>query len=184
MADQTRGLLSAYLQRKRIAAVVPYITGSILDFGCGTGALAPFVLPALYVGVDRDHEVLAKAAAVHDGYRFLRDEDFFKTNDRYQTIVIAAVIEHVVEPVTLLQVFYDYLNDDGRILVTTPDPRWTWAHALGSACHLFSKEAHGEHKEFIDKRTMDELAQQARLSVETYVRFLCGANQLFILKKS
>ena len=38
MGDQaTEGILSSFLQKKRINTAAPYLNGRVLDVGCGTG---------------------------------------------------------------------------------------------------------------------------------------------------
>lgn len=49
MADQGgEGLLSSWLRKLCFKAALPYLQGHVLDFGCGTGGLAVFVVPSYY----------------------------------------------------------------------------------------------------------------------------------------
>jgi len=62
VTDQANeGLFSPLLRRKRVAAVVPFLNGRVLDVGCGSGALARFVDAGKYLGVERDQQSLARA---------------------------------------------------------------------------------------------------------------------------
>ncbi len=58
------------------------------------------------------------------------------------------------------------------------------AHTLGARTRLFSWDAHEEHEELLDRTRLQELAGDAGLLVETYRRFLFGANQLVVLRRA
>ena len=73
MTDQAEeGLLSPYLRSKRIGAALPFLKGRILDYGCGSGALAAVVKPDRYVGVDVDRFVLNRARNNFPQYFFIQ----------------------------------------------------------------------------------------------------------------
>ena len=182
MADQgTEGLLSPFLRTRRLAVVRKYLTGAILDFGCGSGALAEFVQPGSYVGVDRDEVSLQLAGELHPEHTFypeLPDEAF-----KFDTIVALAVIEHLKDPIAFLQSLALRLHTaESRIIVTTPHPKIDFIHTIGARAGLFSKHGNEEHEILFDKKSLGEIAQKAGLEVAVYRRFLFGANQLFILR--
>ncbi|HEU4619838.1 MAG TPA: class I SAM-dependent methyltransferase [Gammaproteobacteria bacterium] len=179
MADQMTGLLSGWLRRRRLDKADPYLRGRVLDYGCGVGMLASYCTREGYLGVDIDGPSLEIARARHPGYRFATVLP--PGRERFDTIVALAVIEHVPRPAALLRQFARRLEPDGTIILTTPHPSLEWVHTLGASIGLFSSEASEEHEELIDLRRMRELGDEARLTVQTYERFLFGANQLFVL---
>jgi SAM-dependent methyltransferase len=70
---------------------------SILDLGCGTGALAGSFRPEAYVGVDPNPRYVARARATHSRYRFEvadgRSLPF--TDGSFDAVLIGGVIHHL-----------------------------------------------------------------------------------------
>jgi|SRR5688572_16431363 2-polyprenyl-3-methyl-5-hydroxy-6-metoxy-1,4-benzoquinol methylase len=179
MADQIVGVLSPWLRNARLSRARPYLHGTVLDYGCGVGALSDFCDPESYLGVDIDRESVAVAQARRPQFRFVRETP--STPQQFDTIVALAVIEHLEDPAALLAEFGRLLAPGGQIVLTTPHPSLEWAHTLGAKVGLFSPEASEEHEELIDLKRMRELAAAAGLVVQRYERFLLRANQLFVL---
>jgi len=177
--DYTSGYLSHWLQSKRFKKIGPYLQGRILDYGCGTGALAGFCKPETYVGMDVSDAVVDIARRNHPGYCFVSD---VSETERFDTIVSLAVLEHVEDPASLLKKFKEMLNPTGHIVLTAPHPKFWGVHRAGSKIGLFSRYAGEDHKQKIDDHHMQTLAKDTGLVVVEYGRFLLGANQLFILK--
>lgn len=173
-----QGRLSPFLQRARVAAVRPHIRGRVLDIGCGNGALAAFVAPCLYLGVDRDQQALAAARAAFPRHQF---SSWLPLDGGFDTVAGLAVIEHLKAPQAALREWSAMLSQNGRIVLTTPHRSFRRLHELGSRMGLFSCEAAQEHEEMFDRASLTALAQAAGLRVNHYRRFLCGANQLLVL---
>jgi 2-polyprenyl-3-methyl-5-hydroxy-6-metoxy-1,4-benzoquinol methylase len=179
MDDYTSGYLSPWLRSKRFKKAQPYLKGRILDYGCGTGGLAEFCMPDFYVGFDKSQELIDRARKTHPGYCFVRE---ISDRDKFDTIVLLAVLEHVEHPVSVLKKFKQMLNPTGHIVLTVPHPKFFGIHKTCSRIGLFSQYAGQDHKEKINHHQILTLAKDARLVVVKYSRFLFGANQLFILK--
>lgn len=180
MADQgSQGKLSPWLRKQRLRAAAPYLRGNVLDFGCGSGALADLVPADKYLGYDRDPESVAKARALHPKHRFELDPPI--ADGSFKTVVCLAVIEHVSDPVDFVRSLSGYLQRDGLIVLSTPHPRFEWIHSLGSHVGLFSHDAHEEHESLLDRARLAEVANAAGLALKDYRRFLGGANQLATL---
>ena len=184
MADQgAEGLLSPWLRRKRIAAALPHLRGKVLDVGCGSGALANHVSANRYTGVDIDRDSLAIANAAYPEHEF-RDT-LPGAEASFDTIVSLAVIEHVPDPAGFIASLAKRLGPgpDCRIVITTPRPSVDWVHTAGSAIGLFSGHASEEHEELLDRPELEQVARDSGLELETYHRFLFGANQLAIFRR-
>lgn len=173
-----QGFFSPFLQRARIAASRPFLTGRVLDIGCGNGAMAAYVEPHHYLGVDRDRHALAAAKATFPKHRF---EEKLPSEGSFETVVALAVIEHLKHPGTALETWAALLTDQGRIVLTTPHRSFRIVHDLGSWLGLFSREAADEHEEMFDLPLLSTIANKSGLLIGHYRRFLGGANQLFIL---
>ena len=72
------------------------------------------------------------------------------------------MIEHVPRPVDLLLEFRAMLNNHGRIILTTPNPYFDWAHGFGAAMGFFSHEAHEEHQSLLTKKALYEASSRYR----------------------
>lgn len=181
MGNQLTGILSPFLRSRRIAAVAPHLTGRVLDFGCGVGSLADLVPAAGYFGIDRDGPSIELARRARPGHRFERADDLTSLGDeQFDTIVSLAVIEHLPEPSGWLSAAARHLAGGGRIVLTTPHPRFEWIHSFGARIRLFSAEAEEEHETLLDERTLGRLGRDAELNMTRYERFLFGANQLAV----
>lgn len=185
MADQgSEGFFSPYLRRKRIEAASPWLQGMVFDFGCGSGALAAAIAPDRYVGFDQDVGSLEIARKSFGGHRFVSDIASFE--EKFDTVVALAVIEHVADKVAFLKSLSDFLIpvSSSRIVLTTPHRHFRCVHDLGASIGLFSRHAAEEHEAFVDNHDIVRFASECDLRVEYYGRFLFGANQVFVLSPS
>lgn len=182
MGDQgAGGTLSPFLRRTRFRAALPYIRGRVLDFGCGVGALANHVSQVDYLGVERDKASLTEASRRHPEHQFA---EVWPPELRFDTVVALAVLEHLHDPLAFLRQARAALRPGGTIVLTTPHPAWEWVHSLGARVGLFSHEAHEEHEELLNREEIERLARAADLALAVYARFLAGANQLAVLRRT
>jgi 2-polyprenyl-3-methyl-5-hydroxy-6-metoxy-1,4-benzoquinol methylase len=161
---------------------------SVLDFGCGVGALAKYVAPRRYIGVDQDADSLNEAKTRFPEHRFEMVTDFSiwvsrPQIEKFDTIVMLAVIEHLKKPQAVLRNLSRMLTKEGRFVLTTPCPYFEKLYTSGTKLGLFSKHANEEHETLVDFERMTTIAEGCDLRVSTYKRFLLWANQLFVLTK-
>jgi len=185
MPDQVaEGLLSPYLRTKRLQAASPYLKGRILDFGCGTGALAAFVKLDQYLGVERDSFSLQQAKRCFPRHRFV--SKLTASSGKFDTIISLAVIEHIADPAVFLKTLVGHLKNNpfSRIIITTPHPTVGRLHDWGSIIGLFSKHANEEHKELLGRAKLATIGEKTGLKLSFYTRFLLGTNQLAVYSAS
>lgn len=105
-----------------------------LDFGCGDGtttlALAR-VLRMRATGVEPDGR--ARAVAEAAGNRVVEDLTALNEGERFDRVMLSHVLEHVWEPVHVLDRLRRLLSDSGRMLVRVPNADSWQAEAFGSA---------------------------------------------------
>jgi SAM-dependent methyltransferase len=171
--------MAPLLRRSRLRAARPFLRGRVLDYGCHTGALTAYCRPDAYLGVDIDERALEAARAAHPGYEF---DVKVSEHERFDTVAGLAVLEHMHDPLDQLLRWARLLQPGGAIVLTTPHPRYEWILTVGAKLGLFNRHSLDEHEDLLDRRRMGELAEAADLRVETYRRFLLGANQLFVLR--
>ena len=185
MADQgSEGLLSSFLRGWRKKAAVSFLKGKVLDVGCGNGHLADQVTAELYLGVEKDEETRSLAEMNYPEHSFLAELP--PAEPIYDSVAALAVLEHLPDPLHFLRQLVSRLSNDpqSRIILTTPHPWTDSMHKAGARIGLFSKEASLEHQALLDYSSMNRIASECGLDIIHYRRFLLGANQLFILKKS
>lgn len=183
MADQgTEGLLSPWLRSKRIAVARPYLSGRVLDFGCGSGELASVIPPDSYTGVEIDEISLKGAQERFAEHQFV--SSLHDLNQRYDTVVSLAVIEHVDDPVGFLVTLAKCLNESSSssLVITTPHPAIDWVHDIGAKLGLFSSHANEEHHDLLNRSRLVEVGLEAGLVLTEYVPFLLGGNQLAVYR--
>jgi SAM-dependent methyltransferase len=179
VADQgSEGLLSPFLRRQRLSAVRPYLSGRVLDVGCGSGTLASYVDHRSYVGLDPDPVSIATARIKFPEHTFIQQTGL--DGATFETVVAMAVIEHVPNPVAFLRSLKSNLDrtKSARIVCTTPHPSMDWVHWIGSRAGLFSRSANEEHEDLLDHKKLADAGHRAGLCDCGYRRFLCGANQV------
>jgi 2-polyprenyl-3-methyl-5-hydroxy-6-metoxy-1,4-benzoquinol methylase len=162
----------------RVRAALPHVSGSVLDHGCGFGALAPYVPPDRYLGFDINEDSLEDARARNPSHRFTSE---LPVDTTFDTVVSMAVIEHVDDPAAYLRGLKAFVGDGGRIVLTTPRPSSAGVYALGARLGLFSQTAHDEHR-LVGEDQIAEAARTAGLRVVRFKTFLAGANQLAVLQ--
>ncbi len=176
------GLLTPYLQARRIAVARPHLRGRVLDVGCHTGPLAEHVPPERYLGVDVDDELLAEARRKHPEHRFIGVDDV-DPDERFDTLISLAVIEHIHEPEQFLKRWTDHVVPGGSVVLTTPHARWEPLHGVAAKFRLTSTQAHDEHESVLDRASLERLVEAVGLKMVTYRRFLAGMNQLVVAER-
>jgi len=114
-----------------IMSIVSEITKKntlVLDVGCSEGYLAKYLNNSKVYGLDYNEKAVEEArkfcieAQVID----LNDisklpKTLFNKNLKYDYIVFADILEHVLDPEEVLRYFKNFLKDDGRIIISLPN---------------------------------------------------------------
>lgn len=180
-------LLSGRIQQRRYALALPYITGAVLDIGCGRASLADRLPTGVrYVGVDHNPAFLESARARHPQHQFypadLEGPGLPREigDQRFDTVTLMAVLEHLAQPALILNQLAALLAPGGRVVATTPTPLGHQVHALGAQAGLFYREAAADHKSRLDRRGLTALFERAGLRVIHYRQFELGCNQIIV----
>jgi 2-polyprenyl-3-methyl-5-hydroxy-6-metoxy-1,4-benzoquinol methylase len=97
---------------------------SILDIGCGVGQFTPMFLQKFkrVVGLDASENFLTVARKANNKIEYLAGwGETFKLNEKFDTISMNMLLEHVDDPVALLKNCKQHLVRGGRILVQVPN---------------------------------------------------------------
>ncbi len=179
--------LRKHVGGRRHNVVRGYLTGDILDLGCGTGGLLPLVPDrSRYVGVDMQESALRRLRGRFPDCRThqadLTDPRSLRAavRSRFDTITLLAVIEHLEEPLTLLKGLDGLLNPGGRLLITCPSPFGERLLRLANAATDIAEGAPDPHLHVYGKRRLTALVSEAGLVPVEYRRFFFGLNQLLV----
>lgn len=182
---QITGVLSPLLEKGKMNKIKKYLAGyKILDFGCGYGKLA--MLPEKeYVGILIDKEIIESAKEINakrKKVKFYSLDEFENKNCMVDTIILAAVVEHLEDPVQTLMKLKEHLQNGGLMIITTPTLKAIKILAIGSKFKLFSKEALEEHKDLLSKSDFLGISKEIGLKLEHYETFEFGLNQLVVYR--
>jgi len=116
---------SSILAYFQVQSVLENISGnSILDLACGDGTLIAMLSSKFkrVVGVDASGSHLAKAREKCPRAEFCESLiETFETIEKFDTVTMLNILEHVNEPVSTLQKAASFLKDDGVLIVHVPN---------------------------------------------------------------
>jgi methionine biosynthesis protein MetW len=168
--------------RREIAALVPPTARRVLDLGCASGGLATLLKrrgDVEVVGVERDDAFAAAAAGrvdrvVHaDAEALARRDDLAADLGRFDCLVAADVLEHLVDPWSALRAFAGLLEPDGSAVVSLPNvAHWsTWYHLARGTWPRLPEGIHdATHLRWFTLRDADALLAEAGLRRATLDR--------------
>jgi len=116
------------------------------------------------VGVDINKESIYELKKKQ--YIIYHKDELKNLRMKFDVIVISDVIEHVENPVQLLNYYSCFLKKMGKMIVTTPNPfslRQTFNILLGNDISV-----NEEHTMWIDPRTFLEILNRTHLSLESF----------------
>ncbi|MBI4895172.1 MAG: class I SAM-dependent methyltransferase [Candidatus Aenigmarchaeota archaeon] len=139
----------------------------ILDIGCGTGL---FLDVMTKFGAVPDGLEISKPLAEYTAKRLgikVFTEDFmgFSSDYRYDVITMFDLIEHIKNPLDMLQRAKELLNKGGIILVFTPNYRSIAFEILKNNSNLYIPT---DHLLFFSKKTVDFLAKTLGMELSMY----------------
>ena len=162
--------------RAEIAALVPARARRVLDVGCANGALAALLKErgrVEVVGVERD-PAYAAAAREHCDRVIEGDAEHVDTRElgRFDCLVAADVLEHLVDPWTALDRYVALLDPGCRAVISLPNAaHWTtYAHLARGQWPRQEQGIHdATHLRWFTRRDAIELAEGAGLRVEQVI---------------
>lgn len=184
------GLLTERIKWQRLAKAAPYVTGDVLELGCGPALLLARYRDriASYTGVERQRGEVNRLRKEYPGDTFLAadlDKDRPDFPHAYDTVLMLALVEHVYNQKWLFEMATGALKPGGRLVITTPTPFGNdVVHRLGAAAGLFSQEAADDHIVIYNRRRFQLVARDFGLQLEHYRRFQFGCNQLAVLRRA
>ena len=188
-----RGILSRYLESKRLSMARKWITGRyILDLGCCQAKLLDSEHNQIdYVGIDNSEELIQFNGRRYPAHSFI-NADLNKIpeiqnhlgNKKFSTVLLLAVIEHLDNPEHLMTFVTSLLSPNGRIIITTPHPLSEHMIDIGAKFRLFAKEGIDQHKPLMSRADLAVMADKLDLKLIHYKPFSFWLNQLIVFQNS
>jgi SAM-dependent methyltransferase len=184
----TLALLAPLIKRQRIDRVRPFIRGDVLEIGCKDGATLDLGCPiGRYVGIDIDNDALVSAKARHPSREFVKknvEVEPFGYVDAFDTILLIALVEHVLNQRILFEQCREALRMGGQLVLTTPTNFGNdIVHRWGARLGLFHKSVHDNHVVIYDRTRLQAAAAMTGFAVVIHRKFQFGCNQLALLQK-
>jgi len=143
----------------------------VLDIGCGTGLLAKAIRninpDAMITGIDLSLQVKPEAEKNLDCFILVNlenDSDFPEFDQKFDLIILGDVLEHLKRPDTLLSKLEQYLEPDGKIIISIPNIAH-WSIRLDLLMGRFTYQQTGildnSHLRFFTYQSMHELLIQS-----------------------
>lgn len=131
--------LRQYFFRRYIDKILRNVTGDrlkVLDYGCGDGLLSLLLSQhprCEYVTASDFHPVAPYyVSQLGGGVSYMPNNEFIKSDARYDLILCRQVLEHVHDPVACLGLFRRHMNDNAWIFVEVPNFQSVWRSIFGS----------------------------------------------------
>jgi len=147
---------------------------SVLDVGC-VGQDINYSNPNwLHNQIKKVSRSIDGADIDADGVKNLREkgftvylpEELVALKKRYDVVLMADVIEHVNDPVSFLSFYSAFLNENGTVIITTPN-----AHAIRNFTSILlwnNYSVNAEHTMWLCPKTMLEISRRAGLQFEGF----------------
>ena len=114
--------------------------GDLLDYGCNNCNLFDYYDKGSYIGVDLPN-VIRKFGKVYS----MTTEQFWRRKTKYDTIVLANVIEHLENHVSLLSMLAKRLKKGGKMIIVVPNPNSTKKAIAALVGYPISSDKHHLH---------------------------------------
>ena len=162
--------------------ILPHLMGRVLDFGCGSAKLSPFLVDHQgfdhYVGIDSSPEMLAVAQSVLDRLADTRFSLILSNIDEYCGELADSAISinsfyAWPDPETTLKKILAYIKPDATFILVTPNQSLDITHLLREA----EKEliAHPHFDQFAEQNYAFANSSQTNLySLDELIRLVQG----------
>lgn len=165
------------LSRPEMLKYVPTTSKRILEFGCSNGdfgAQIKSLIPCVYDGVEPFEESAAVAKTRLDDVIISTVEDFINRTSfgqvKYDTLIFNDVLEHLIDPYTVLNKLKAVLSPGGIVVASIPNILNFAALRQLLYTKDFAYQEHGifdkTHLRFFTKKSIIRMFEEAGYSIE------------------
>lgn len=161
--------------------LVKYVSGGpkvILDIGCGKGLTAKFVKDKFgadrAIGIELDKDAGEEAGKVLDEIYILdlNQEAFPDAVNNIDLIILGDILEHLIDPYSLLRILRERLTKNGQIILSIPNIRnWRVLCAIIFKADWRYRDSgimDKTHLRFFTKKSVIRMINDAGLKLEKY----------------
>lgn len=180
-------ILDKFIGKLRYLHVNKYVKANscIVDVGCGREAA--FLMDhkdKIRKGIGLDYRI---TDCIDDNITLVNNQGMCQwpiDAESVNTVFLNAVLEHLENPLEILQESKRILVPGGMIVLTTPTRiAKPVLEFMAYKLHIINEEEIREHKHYYNKKDIYKLAEILRVSVYKYGFFELGFNSIIILKK-
>ena len=178
--------LIAKLRQREMKKNISLKNKNILDFGCGSNFKK-------LISVYKDCQSITAIDRTGSDFK-IKDFYFYNYQDdlnilekkimlqKFDVVILGAVIEHLDKPELVLNVLKKRLSDDGIIFLTAP----SWASKpilefLGYKLNIINADLVREHKRYYDLDEYKKLSKLIKMDIKKFYFFQLGLNTVCIL---
>ena len=160
---------------------------SIIDFGCGSDFQAiskRYTETSKAVLIDLYGDDFTKNHIKFINYNNnLNKIDIELKNEKFDIIILAAVIEHLDNPEVIIKYLKKFLNENGYFLLTAPSIySKPILEFMAFKLNIINADLVKEHKRYYNKHEYIDLAKKTESNLINFKYFLLGMNTIAILK--
>ena len=160
---------------------------SIIDFGCGSDFEAiskRYTETSKAVLIDLYGDDFTKNKIKFINYNNnLNKIDIELKNEKFDIIILAAVIEHLDNPEVIIKYLKKFLNENGYFLLTAPSIySKPILEFMAFKLNIINADLVKEHKRYYNKHEYIDLAKKTESNLINFKYFLLGMNTIAILK--
>ena len=160
---------------------------NILDFGCGSNFKK-------LISIYKDCQSITAVDRTGSDFK-IKDFYFYNYQDdlnilekkimlqKFDVVILGAVIEHLDKPELVLNILKKRLSDDGIIFLTAPSlTSKPILEFLGYKLNIINADLVREHKRYYDLDEYKKLSKLIKMDIKKFYFFQLGLNTVCILR--
>ncbi len=179
-------------ERMEIFSLITPSILSILDVGCGLGNLGARLRSSVdgrkVFGIEHIEEVAKIAKTKLDGVLLgdVQNMDITFDKSMFDCIIFADILEHLLDPVSVLQKLRQFLKSDGIIICSIPNMRhYTVVLKLVRRGWIYEDYGHFDrtHLRFFSLESMKKLIIDSGFVIESIIPRIVASKKMLLMNR-